>query len=277
MGKVDKNYISTQAPQLIIRNNIFRDSTYENAIEVNSLRSFSNKVLIFNNSFENVGSLSKKSANIKINTILSCDIKFNIFMANNQIDYDIYVNRFLNYLMNATMNLWGDLNDGESIKQRVYDPYNNIKNGRLLVEPFISGQIYGNTSTNWDNESIFTLMPESSFKIENTITHTFYKLNTIRFKDVPSFYNQVLVVALEFTEDIKLNSMLFNRALFRYCSYFFLGGKINSIEANTFASFRYLKKIRLDIYFARGLLHKGLHWIQAINKNLKLNVTNKND
>lgn len=107
------------------------------------------------------------------------------------------------------------------------------------------------------------------------LVDTFYKKNVINFENSPYFNSIVNALYIKNTENVILDENLLSQKLFTNVEIVTLEGKFNRIQQNTFVNFTKLKLIRLDIYFARNLLHKGFVWIRAINDNIKVKLEDR--
>ncbi|CAF0896653.1 unnamed protein product [Brachionus calyciflorus] len=113
------------------------------------------------------------------------------------------------------------------------------------------------------------------------MSNTFYRKNYIQFKNEsskdPNLKSNIESLILYQVENILINLDLVNKYLFAETIDLLISGKINQIEANVFKELKNLRFLYLDMYFVKGLFHKGLDWLNKINNDLRIDPLNSTD
>lgn len=110
---------------------------------------------------------------------------------------------------------------------------------------------------------------------------TFYKRNVLHFTSFnKTIYinSNIKFLCLIKVENINLDLNLLNPNVFFYMESISIYGPINKINSETFGGFYRLKMVEfLSAHFRKTMHLNGIEWIKEMNKNLHINMSNRDD
>ena len=119
--------------------------------------------------------------------------------------------------------------------------------------------------------------------ILNLQINTFFKKNYLSFStlnnsDIDFLHANIEMLKTYDSEKINIDSNSFlNKYVFHNLIALWLMGEINSIEKDTFKSFKQLRTIYFETTFFGKLSRKGIEWISSINFDLNVNLSNRSE
>ena len=106
----------------------------------------------------------------------------------------------------------------------------------------------------------------------------FFKKNVLSFSKSPqnsTYLNSAIYSITMFrTQQIDLDLNFLNPEVFRELNSIYSYGHLNSIDKSLFLYLRNVDYLQIEAQFTRRMMHKGVEWINNINNNIKVNLSN---
>ena len=109
----------------------------------------------------------------------------------------------------------------------------------------------------------------------------FFKKNVLSFSKSPqnsTYLNSAIYSITMFrTQQIDLDLNFLNPDVFIQLNSIYAYGQINSIDKDLFLYLRNVEYLQIEALFTRRMMHNGVEWINKINNDIKVNLSNLNE
>lgn len=106
---------------------------------------------------------------------------------------------------------------------------------------------------------------------------TFFKREMIQFEDdhqTSEINSSVIQVSFKSFSNLKFDTSILNKSIFRKMSFLVLRGEVASIQTDLFGFFPHLEEILIDS--PRAVFHRqGLAWLTYLNRHVKVNLSDR--
>ena len=107
---------------------------------------------------------------------------------------------------------------------------------------------------------------------------SFYKTNVLSFSSISEEINSyIYVIVIYSSRNIDLDLKFLNPSVFKSLSSIYAMDQIRSIDANLFVYLKRIEYLEIEARYTKKLMHKGIDWIRAWNKdNVRVDFNDSN-